>query len=67
MASYLANPNSMYNKFSEGVQRSPGYQFKLKQALQAGQNPSAAGGMLGTPQDQQQQMGIANDLSKPGF
>jgi hypothetical protein len=63
----LGDPNSMYDKFGAGYKESPGYQFKLKQGLQAGQNASAAGGMLGTPQDQQQQMQIANDISSQDF
>jgi len=65
--SLLSDPNAMYSKFAEGYKESPGYQFKLKNALQAGQNASAAGGMLGTPMDVQQQSQIGNDISSEDF
>jgi hypothetical protein len=57
------DPNALITQLTQGYKESPGYQFKLQQALGAGQNASAAGGMLGTPQDQQQQMGVANDIA----
>ncbi len=61
------NPGELYSQLGQGYKESPGYQFRLKQALQAGQNASAAGGMLGTPQDQQQQSGIAEGLAGQDF
>lgn len=62
-----SNPGDFYNKISEGYQPSAGYQFKLQQALNAGKNASARGGMAGTPQDQQQQMQVSNDISSQDF
>lgn len=61
------NPGELFSKLGQGYQESPGYQFKLKQALGAGQNASAAGGMLGTPQDVQGQSQIASDVSSKDF
>lgn len=61
------NPNDIYNRLSQGYKESPGYQMRLKTALQAGQNSSAAGGMLGTPYDQQQAQGTANDIASQDF
>ena len=61
------DPGSMYSKFAEGYKQSPGYQFKLQQALGAGQNAAAAGGMLGTPQDQQMATQTANDIASQDF
>lgn len=46
---------------------SPGYQYALKSALQAGQNASAAGGMLGTPQHQEQNMDVASGLASRDY
>lgn len=63
----LNNTGDVYNKLAGGYKESPGYQFALQQALGAGQNQSAAGGMLGTPADQQQQMGIATGLANQDF
>lgn len=61
------NPGEFFNQISSGYKQSPGYQYKLQQALSAGQNASAAGGQLGTPQDQQQQMGLANDIASKDY
>ncbi len=65
--SALNDPNAIYNKLAGGYKESPGYQFKLKSALGAGQNASASGGMLGTPQDVQQQEQIGHDISDQDF
>lgn len=62
-----SNPGEFFSKLGQGYKQSPGYQFKLNQALNAGQNASAAGGMLGTPADQQQQMGTANDIASQDY
>ena len=61
------NPGGVYSNLGKGYKESPGYQFKLKTALGAAQNSSAAGGMLGTPQDQQQQMQVGNDIASQDF
>jgi len=46
------DPDGLYSKLGQGYKESPGYQFKLKQAMMAGDNAAAAGGMAGTPQHQ---------------
>ncbi len=61
------DPGGIYNKLGAGYKESPGYQFKLQQALQAANQSSAAGGMLGTPQNQQQDMQLANDIGGQDF
>lgn len=43
------NPGDVYNELGAGYKQSPGYQLRLKEALQAAGNAQAAGGMLGTP------------------
>jgi len=62
-----SNPQDLYNKFGGGYKESAGYQTRLQSALQAAQNASAAGGMLGTPQYQQQAAQIANDMSAKDY
>ena len=57
----------VYDKLGAGYKESPGYQFKLKQALGAGGNAAAMGGMLGTPQHQEQAMDTANGLASQDF
>ncbi len=55
------------NQLGESFKEGPGYQYALKNALGAGTNASAAGGMLGTPMHQEQNMGIAEDLAGKEF
>lgn len=61
------NPGEFMSKLSQGYQQSPGYQFKLQQALNAGANASARGGMLGTPADVQQSEQTAHDISNQDY
>ena len=51
------------NKLGENYKESPGYQFALKQALNASNNAHAAGGQLGIPAHEQANMGIAQGLA----
>lgn len=55
------------NKLGENYKESPGYQFKLKQAMQQGGAAAARGGYLGTPMDQQDSMDIANGLASQDY
>lgn len=64
----MANdPTGFLQKIGSQYQQSPGYQFALNQALQAGKNASAAGGVSGTPMDQQQQMQTATGLANQNY
>lgn len=61
------NPGAFYNKLAGGYTQSPGYDFKLKQALNARNNAAAAGGMSGTPQHEQQSMETAEGIANQDF
>lgn len=61
------DPGSLYNKISSGYKQSPGYQFRLNQALGGSNSAAAAGGMLGTPQNRQQDMGVAEGLANQDY
>lgn len=63
----LGNPGDLYSNLGKGYQQSPGYQFKLNQALQSGTNAAAAGGMAGSPAHEQQNMQIANDIASQDY
>jgi hypothetical protein len=65
--SMMNDPSSVYNKIASGYKQSPGYQFALKQAMQAGNNSAAAGGMLGTPQNQYMNADVAEGLASRDF
>lgn len=63
----LNNPGDLYNKFGAGYKESPGYQERLKQALQAVTNSEAAGGMAGSQEHQQLGAQKAVDMSSKDF
>jgi hypothetical protein len=63
----INNPGDKFSQLGQGYKESPGYQFKLNQALQAGNNASAAGGMAGSPMHQQQSMQTANDIASQDY
>lgn len=63
----LNHPGDLLNKLSQGYQASPGYQFQLNQALNAGNRASAAKGMLGSPMQQQQSQQSASQLANQDF
>lgn len=65
--SLINNPGGTLNQIGQGYQQSPGYQFALQQALQAGNNASGAGGMAGSPQHQQQNMELATNLANQDY
>ena len=55
------------NQLGESYKESPGYKFALEQALAGGNNAAAAGGQLGLPQHEQQNMGIAQGLAAKDY
>jgi hypothetical protein len=55
------------NQLGANYKESPGYQFKLQQAMNAGNAANAAGGTLGTPMHQQQNMQLSNDLASQDY
>lgn len=61
------NPGEFYNNLGKGYKESPGYQFKLQQALQSANNASAAGGMAGSAQHQQFATQIGNDVANQDY
>lgn len=63
----MNNPGGFINKMGAGYQQSPGYQFQTNQALNAANRASAAGGMAGSPQEQQQIAGVTNQLANQDF
>lgn len=60
------NP-SMYNQIESQYKESPGYQFKLRNAMTAGDNAAGAGGMLGSGQHQFLNAETANGIASQDF
>lgn len=57
----------VYDRLGQGYKESPGYKFKLQQAMQGAGNAAAAGGMAGSPMHQQDSMQLAHDISDQDF
>lgn len=63
----MNDPGARMNQIGSGYQQSPGYQFAVQQALQSSGNAAAAGGMAGSPQHEQQNMTLANNLANQDY
>lgn len=63
----INDPGGRLNQIGQGYHESPGFQFALKQALQGAGHAAAAGGMAGSPQHEQQNMGYATDIANKDY
>jgi hypothetical protein len=61
------NPGAVMNKMGADFKQSPGYQFQTQQALDAANRAASAGGMLGTPMEQQNVAGVTNQLANQDY
>lgn len=67
MSQLLKDPTQIMKMLGQGYQKSPGYDWNLQQGENAITNASAAGGMLGTPQHQQQAGQLATNLASQDY
>lgn len=65
--SMMNNPGALMGKIGAGFKQSPGYQFQVNQALGAANRAAAAGGMEGTPEEQQNIAGVTNNLANQDY
>ncbi len=63
----MNDPSAMYSKIASGYQQSPGFKWELGQGMNAANNAAAAGGMIGSPQHQQQAATMAEGLANQDF
>lgn len=63
----MNNPGEFYNQIASGYTESPGYQTRLKDAMNAVNNASAAGGSLGTPLNAEDLASRSMDLRSQDF
>lgn len=61
------DPTSLMKDIGKTFQESPGYKFQTKQALEAANRAAAAGGMLGSPKEQQDISEIINELANQDY
>lgn len=63
----MNDPNGVMNRIGGGFQQSPGFNFQMKQAMNAANNAAAAGGMVGSPQHQQQSAEMASGIANQDY
>lgn len=63
----LNNPTGVMNGIGSTFHQSPGYQWQTNQALGAANRASAAGGMLGSPAEQQSIAGTVNQMANQDY
>jgi hypothetical protein len=63
----LGNPGGMVNQIGQGFQASPGYDWQKNQGMNAVNQAAAAGGMVGSPQAQQQAATMVNGLANQDY
>jgi hypothetical protein len=63
----MYDPNQIISRIGSGYQESPGYQWSYDEAMKAANNAAAAGGMLGTPQSQQESAELATNLANQDY
>lgn len=63
----LGNPGGKLNDIGSHYQQSPGFQFALQQALAGSGRAAAAGGMAGSPQHEQENMGISTGMANQDY
>jgi hypothetical protein len=63
----MSDPSSILSGLGKGYQESPGYQFNKNQALEAGNNAMAAGGMIGSPAHAQNAQDTASGFASRDY
>ncbi len=63
----MQDPTFMMNQIGSGYSASPGYQYQVDQATQQANKAAAAGGMLGSPQEQQYVANTTNQLANQDY
>lgn len=63
----MNDPNGVMSKIGAGYQKSPGFDWQMNQGMNAANNAAAAGGMLGSPQHQQQASTMAEGLANQDY
>jgi hypothetical protein len=63
----MTDPSKRLNDIGSGYKESPGFKFAMQQALQGAGHASAAGGMAGSPQHEQQNMELAQNIASKDY
>jgi hypothetical protein len=65
--SLIEGPGDLFTKLTRGYQASPNYQFQRDEAVRGMNQAASAGGMVGSPQEQQELMRILTGLQSQDF
>lgn len=63
----MTSPGSVQQSLGSSYQASPGYQYQMDQAMNAGNMAAAAGGMTGSPAHQKQMMNTAANIANQDY
>lgn len=63
----MKDPGGRLNQIGEGYHQSPGFKFALEQALGASNRSAAAGGMVGSPSNQQNNIETATGMADKDY
>lgn len=63
----ISNPQQMLSSMGSGFQQSPGYQWQVDQSMNSANQAAAAGGMAGSPAEQQQVATTTNQLANQDY
>jgi hypothetical protein len=63
----ITNPGGKVNDIGQSYKESPGFKFALQQALNSINQKNAAGGMAGSPQNNQYDMELATNLANQDY
>ncbi len=63
----VSDPTAVMDKVGANYKKSPGYQFNMDEAMRAANNSAAAGGMAGTPAEQQRAQTVASGLASQDY
>jgi hypothetical protein len=61
------NPGGFMNEIGKSYQESPGLKNQIAQAMQGAGHAAAAGGMAGSPQHEQENMQLSNDIASKDY
>jgi hypothetical protein len=63
----MQNPSELLQRLGSGYKQSPGYQFRMNEAMRGAGNAAAAGGYTGSPEAQNYAAKISEGLSSQDF
>ena len=63
----IADPNAIISRIGAGYKQSPGFDWRMKMGQQGVNNAQASGGMLGTPQHEQESAQMLEGIASQDF